>query len=130
MIVDSSVWVAYFNGQDTRHVRRLDEAILQHQPLGLIDVILTEVLQGFRDDQDFERARHVLGRLPRLALGLDTYIAAAGLFRKLRAKGITVRGTIDCIIAQACIDHDVELLAADVDFARIARHSALRLAAA
>jgi predicted nucleic acid-binding protein len=94
-----------------------------------VPVILTEVLQGFRADRDFERARVLLVRLPMLVLDVAGHAAAARLSRQLRRKGVTVRGTIDCLIAQTCIVAGVELLSTDHDFTAIARHTPLRLCA-
>jgi len=128
IVVDTTVWADWFNGRDSPEVDRLDQA-LGRQDAGLVPVILTEVLQGFRSDRDFERARALLVRLPVLSLDLEGHAAAARLFRRLRSKGITVRGAIDCIIAQTCIAAGVELLSADLDFAAIARHTTLRLCA-
>ncbi len=125
IVVDTAVWADWFNGSDSPEVARLDHA-LERQDAGLVPVILTEVLQGFRADRDFERARALLVRLPILALDSDGHVAAARLFRRLRSKGVTVRGTIDCIIAQTCITAGVELLSTDQDFAAIARHTPLR----
>ncbi len=128
IVVDTTVWADWFNGRDSAEVDRLGDA-LGGQDAGLVPVIVTEVLQGFRADRDFERARGLLVRLPVLTLDTDGHVAAARLFRRLRHKGVTVRGTTDCIIAQTCITAGVELLSADQDFAAIARHSALRLCA-
>ena len=128
IVVDTTVWADWFNGRDSPEVDRLGQA-LGRQDAGLVPVILTEVLQGFRSDRDFERARVLLVRLPVLSLDLEGHAAAARLFRRLRGKGITVRGAIDCIIAQTCIAAGVELLSADLDFAAIARHTTLRLCA-
>lgn len=128
IVVDTAVWADWFNGADSPEVDRLDHA-LERQDAGLVPVILTEVLQGFRADRNFERARILLVQLPVLTLDIDGHAAAARLFRRLRSKGITVRGTIDCIIAQTCITAGVELLSTDQDFAAIARHTPLRLCA-
>lgn len=128
IVVDTVVWADWFNGTDSPEVDRLDHA-LERQDAGLVPVVLTEVLQGFRGDRDFERARDLLVQLPLLALDLDGHVAAARLFRRLRRRGITVRGPIDCIIAQTCITAVIELLTTDQDFAGIARHTPLRLCA-
>jgi hypothetical protein len=128
IVVDTVVWADWFNGTDSPEVDRLDHA-LERQDAGLVPVVLTEVLQGFRGDRDFERARDLLVQLPLLALDLDGHVAAARLLRRLRRRGITVRGTIDCIIAQTCITAGIELLTTDQDFAGIARHTPLRLCA-
>ena len=126
IVVDTSVWAAWFNGVNSVEVGRLDEA-LERQDAGLAPVILTEVLQGFRSDRDLERARALLVRLPLLTLDVEGHVAAARLFRQLRRRGIAMRGAVDGIIAQTCIAADVELLSSDRDFVAIARHSRLRL---
>jgi predicted nucleic acid-binding protein len=126
IVVDTAVWADWFNGIASPQVTRLGHAI-DRQDAGLVPVILTEVLQGFRADRDFARARSLLLGLPLLALDVDGHVEAARLYRRLRNRGITVRGTIDCIIAQTCITASVELLSTDQDFAGIARHTPLRL---
>ena len=128
IVVDTAVWADWFNGVDSPQVGRLDQA-LDRQDAGLVPVVLTEVLQGFRADSDFVRARGLLLRLPLLALDADGHVEAARLYRRLRSRGVTIRGTIDCIIAQTCITAGLELLSTDQDFAGIARHTPLRLCA-
>jgi hypothetical protein len=128
IVVDTMVWADWFNGAQTPEVDRLDQA-LTAQEAGLTLLILTEVLQGFRVDTDFEQARAWLVRLPVLELDVDGHVAAALLFRRLRHKGITVRGVVDCIVAQTCIEAGAELLTGDRDFTAIARHAPLRLCA-
>jgi predicted nucleic acid-binding protein len=129
IVVDTTVWADWFNGTDSTAVERLGHA-LDRRDAGLAPVILTEVLRGFRSDIHFERARALLAELPLLTLDVEGHVAAARLFRRLRKKGITVRGTIDCIIAQTCIAADVELLSTDHDFQAIAQHAPLRLCGA
>ncbi len=126
IVVDTTVWADWFNGRETVEVRRLDQALADEEA-GLTPMILTEVLQGFRADSDFDRARAVLMRLPVLELDVDGHVAAAGLFRRLRRRGVTVRGAVDCVIAETCIVAGAELLTGDRDFTAIARHSPLRL---
>jgi predicted nucleic acid-binding protein len=128
IVVDTTVWADWFNEVESPAVRRLDVA-LERQDVGLVPAVLTEVLRGFRADGDFDRARGLLVQLPVLALDIEGHVAAARLFRRLRSRGVTVRGTIDCIIAQTCITAGVELLSTDQDFAAIARHTPLRLCA-
>src|SRR5262249_25257998 len=128
IVVDTTVWADWFNGAQTPEVGRLDGA-LTAQDAGLTPLILTEVLQGFRRDADFERARAWLVRLPTLEVDVAGHVAAAVLFRRLRHKGITVRGAVDCIVAQTCIAADAELLTNDRDFTAIARYTSLRLCA-
>ncbi len=126
IVVDTAVWADWFNGVAAPPTARLEQAI-DRQDAGLVPVVLTEVLQGFRRDGDFVRARDLLLGLPLLTLDAEGHVEAARLYRRVRQKGITVRGALDCIIAQTCIAAGVELLSTDRDFARIARHSPLRL---
>ena len=127
IVVDSNTWADFFNGASTPHVRRLDAALRDEEDLAVLPIIITEVLQGFRTEAGFHRARRILEALPTIQPTVDCHVRAARLFRFLRRKGVTVRGAIDCIIAQACLDIDAELLSPDVDFRRIARHTRLRV---
>ena len=127
IIVDSNTWADFFNGASTPHVERLDLALEEEEDLAVLPIIITEVLQGFRSENGFRRARRVLLALPVIEPTIDCHVRAANLFRSLRRRGITVRGAVDCIIAQTCLDVDAELLSPDVDFRRIASHMSLRL---
>jgi hypothetical protein len=127
MIVDSNTWADYFNGVALPHVECLDVALQAEEDLAVIPIILTEVLQGFRSESGFRRAHRALVSLPVIEPSLDCHVRAARLFRVLRGKGVTVRGAVDSIIAQVCLDLDAELLSPDVDFKHIARHTPLRL---
>jgi predicted nucleic acid-binding protein len=127
IIVDSNTWADFFNGASNPHVQRLNIALQEEEDLAVVPIIITEVLQGFRTDSGFQRARRVLLALPVIQPTVDCHVRAARLFRSLRQKGITVRGAVDCIIAQTCLDVDAELLSPDADFERIARHTPLRL---
>jgi predicted nucleic acid-binding protein len=127
MIVDSNTWADFFNGVSNPHVRRLDAALRQEEDLAILPIILTEVLQGFRTELGFQRARRVLVSLPVIQPSVECHVRAARLFRSLRHKGVTVRGAVDCVIAQACLDTEAVLLSPDADFEHIARHTSLRL---
>ena len=127
MIVDSNTWADFFNGTETPYVQRLDIALDKEEDLGVVPIIITEVLQGFRSDTGFRRARQVLVSLPIIHPAVECHVRAAAMFRSLRRKGITVRGAVDCVIAQACLDSQAELLSPDVDFEYISRHTKLRL---
>ena len=127
IIVDSGTWVDFFNGIESPHMKRLDAALEQEEDLAVLPIIITEVLQGFRSDTDFQRARSILVALPTIEPSVDSHVEAARLFRLLRGKGITVRGAVDCLIAQSCIETKAILLSPDVDFENIARHSTLQL---
>ena len=126
ILVDSSVWIDYFRGDATTQTEKLDR-LLGNEPLAIGDLILTEVLQGFGDDRDFNRARKLLTSLTVIDLvGQDIAIRAAKNFRTLRALGVTVRKTIDTIIATRCIESGYALLHCDRDFEPFTIHLGLR----
>lgn len=126
VLVDSSVWIDYFNGTATPETEYLD-GLLGHEPVGIGDLILTEVLQGFRRNEDYRAARELLTSLAVFdLLGQNAAIRAADHYRMLRQKGITVRKTIDVIIASFCIQHGLPLLHADRDFLPFQEHLGLR----
>jgi predicted nucleic acid-binding protein len=126
IFVDSSVWIDYFNGNETPETGKLD-TILGTSPVCLGDIVLTEVLQGFRSDKDYNTAKDLLGSLIVVNV-LNTSIAlkSADNFRTLRKKGATVRKTIDVIIATYCIENGIPLLHADRDFIPFHKHLKLR----
>jgi predicted nucleic acid-binding protein len=122
IIVDSSVWIDYFNGYNTPETFNLD-LWLGVQPIAIGDIILTEVLQGFRNDQDYEIAKTLLTSLTIYSLlGVTLAIKSAENYRKLRKKGITIRKTNDVIIATFCIENNLPLLFSDKDFIPFVTH--------
>jgi predicted nucleic acid-binding protein len=126
ILVDSSVWIDYLNGAFNPQTDRLD-ALLGREPLAMGDLILAEVLQGLISEREFERARVLFAALPVVDLcGPDVAVQAARNFRALRRLGITVRKTIDTIIATRCIEDGYSLLYADRDFDPFVRHLGLR----
>lgn len=127
IVVDSNCWGDYFNGTPTPQVQRLETALREEEDLAVLPVIITEVLQGFRSDTGFRAAKRVLTSLPVAHPSVDCHVRAAQMYRSLRRRGVTVRGAVDCIISQTCIDLGAELLSPDADFEQIARHTDLRL---
>jgi predicted nucleic acid-binding protein len=128
ILVDSSVWIDYFRGLPTPQADCLDE-LLGVEAVCIGDLILTEVLQGFVHDRDFDRARAMLATLDVVELGgRDVAVQAASYFRRLRRLGITVRKTIDTVIATRCIRDGLTLLYSDRDFDPFVRHLGLRSA--
>ena len=126
ILVDSSVWIDYFNGKPTWQTDLLDEC-LSSVPVVMGDLILTEVLQGFKSDKDFQTARTFLEALPfRQMGGYQVALQSAQNYRKLRKTGIMVRKTIDVIIATFCIIEGLTLLHDDRDFDPIASRFPLK----
>ena len=125
ILVDSSVWIDYLRGAPTPQADKLD-ALLGSVPLAIGDLILTEVLQGCATEREFNTVRKSLGTLTMVTLGgHEVAIAAARNFRKLRAHGVTVRKTIDTVIATRCILDGYELLHCDRDFEPFQRYLGL-----
>lgn len=128
IVVDSSVWIDFFNGVSSPEVERLD-GLLGVTPLAIGDLVLVEVMQGFRTDQDVATARQLFRSLALLPmLGGSNAWKAAENVRQLRRKGITVRKTIDGIIATACIEANLPLLFSDRDFQPYVEHLGLEVA--
>ncbi len=127
IVVDSSVWIDYFNGVDSTATERLD-ALLGTEPLAVGDLILTEVLQGFRSDAHYKTAKELMLSLTVLEmLGQEIAIKSADNYRALRAKGVTVRRTVDVVIATYCIEHQLPLLFEDRDFLPFVQNLRLRV---
>ena len=128
ILVDSSVWIDYFRGIATPQAEKLD-LLLGTEPIATGDLILTEVLQGFANDRDFNQARKLLASLVTVNLvGRTVAIKAAENFRALRSLGISVRKTIDTLIATHCIENRLPLLYSDKDFDPFVEHLGLRAA--
>ena len=120
-LVDTSVWVDWLRGRRGRHVARLDELLGNPVAVTITDVVLMEVLQGARDDRAFDRLRSHLEGLPfaRFADPVAGHAEAARLYLDCRGAGVTVRSSVECLIAQTAIEHDLVLLHNDRDFARM-----------
>ncbi|MBM5810442.1 MAG: PIN domain nuclease [Gammaproteobacteria bacterium] len=127
ILVDSSVWIDFFRNKPTRQAEWLDRN-LGVEGLVVGDLILAEVLQGFTDDQGFNEARRLLGQLEQVIVGgTDLAVEAARNYRRLRAAGVTVRGTVDVLIATRCLADGLRLLHSDRDFAALEQHLGLRV---
>lgn len=125
IIVDTSVWIDFFNGRVSRQTDAL-EAVLGVEPVGIGDVILLEILQGFRSETDARRARAALQAVPIVhMLGTFRAVRCAERYRTLRRLGVTVRKSADLIIASCCIDEGLPLLHADRDFDPFVEHLGL-----
>jgi predicted nucleic acid-binding protein len=127
ILVDSSVWIDYFNGNKTWQTDLLDN-LLSDVPIIIGDLILAEILQGFRSDNDFESAKSYLSDLTfRQMGGYQVAVKSAQNYRILRKKGVTVRKTIDVIIGTYCILEGLPLLHDDRDFDPMVSHLSLKI---
>ena len=129
ILVDTSVWIDFFRGNPTVQAEWLDRN-LDVEGLVVGDLILAEVLQGFGDDRGFNAAKRLLGQLEQVEVaGFDVAIEAARNYRRLRRAGVTVRGTVDVLIATRCLANGLRLLHNDRDFDAFEKHLALRVVA-
>jgi predicted nucleic acid-binding protein len=116
ILVDTSVWIDYFNGNINTHTDILDAALIEGI-VAIADIIFLEILQGFRNDKDYIKARNTLATLDQYSLFNSQMVEiCAENYRSLRKKGITIRKTNDVIIATYCINYHIPLLFKDRDF--------------
>jgi predicted nucleic acid-binding protein len=127
LVVDTSVWIDYFNGVKNPQTDFLD-TVLDNTPIIIGDLILAEVLQGFRYDPDFEKVRRTFGKFMQESMVNPALaVQSARNYRFLRQKGITVRKTMDSLIATYCIENDHQLLHNDSDFDGYEEYLGLRV---
>lgn len=128
IFVDSSVWIDYFRGTVTAQTDLLDR-LLQTEELTVGDLVIAEVLQGFSADKDFNTAKRLMTSFETIAVSdVELALKAAKNYRTLRAKGVTVRKTIDTLIATRCIEDRYLLLHDDSDFDGFETHLGLLVA--
>ena len=128
ILVDSSVWIDYFRSADTPQVALLD-SFFGRSPLAVGDLIAAEVLQGVRDEQEFKLVKKTLDAFDHIDhVGYALAIKAAENYRLIRAKGITIRKTMDTLIATRCIENGLTLLHTDRDFLPFVQHFGLKVA--
>lgn len=128
IVVDTSVWIDFLAGRRTRQALRCAALIEGGEPVALTDVIFAEVLHGLREERDAELVERHLRAFPILRLdGLADFALAATLHRTARRDGVTIRKTLDCLIAAPCVRTNAPLLHADADFDRLAECTPLRI---
>jgi predicted nucleic acid-binding protein len=127
ILVDTTVWIDLFKGQDTTEVRHLERLVGRDEDLCICGVILTEVLQGIREDREYDAVSTRFEALIYLPMAQRSFKKAAEMYRSLRRKGVTIRNAADCMIAAVAIEHDIPLLHNDRDFAPIAHHCGLKV---
>lgn len=126
ILVDTSVWIDYFNGSNSLETDLLDDA-LSNNEVAIGDLILLEILQGFRSDKDYHLAKEQLSSLHQFnLLSTELAISSADNYRVLRNKGVTIRKSADVIIATFCIEHALPLLFSDRDFIPFTHHLTLQ----
>ena len=127
ILVDTTVWVDLFAGRSTPHAERLEQSLATGEDVCTCGVILTEVLQGIRGDEEYRRTLARFDALLYLPMDRQLFIRAAELYRRLRHRGITIRKPVDCMIVAVAIRHDVMLLHNDRDFDPIEKHCGLKV---
>ncbi|MDQ3753014.1 MAG: PIN domain nuclease [Actinomycetota bacterium] len=128
IVVDTSVWIDVINEVETPVAARCVDLLGAGAPVALTDVILTEVLQGFRTEREANAVERHLRSFPLLRLAtVDDFALAARLYRQARRAGVTIRKTLDCLIAAPCVRDGVPLLHRDEDFDRLASCTELEI---
>ena len=122
ILVDTSVWIDFFGSSNAKHVKKLVSLIESKENICINGLILAEVLQGIRHDEQYKKVKSYFNSLVFLPMHYDVYEKSASIYRFLRAKGITVRKPIDCMIASSAIFHEATLLHNDKDFLPIGKY--------
>ena len=126
VIVDTTVWIDFFRDCREPHVSALESFISQKDDLCICGIILTEVLQGIREERDYDQTKNLFDKLIFLSMTHTTFIKSAEIYRSLRSRGITIRKPVDCMIASVAIEHNIPLLHNDRDFDPIEKHCGLK----
>ena len=126
VLVDTSVWIDFFQSPDAHTTTILSSLIKDHNRVMLCGPVIQEILQGIRSKKSYELARERLLKFPFVSTDRDTWLLAAALYHELRAKGVTLP-SMDVTISAIAIQNDMPLFARDTHFETVALHSALRL---
>jgi len=119
VLVDTSVWIDFFHGTQTAKVALLESLITRREDICCCGFVLTEVLQGIRNNREYLATKQILDGLIYLDCGRSTFELSATIYRELRKNGATIRNSVDCLIAATVIQHGVHLLEKDRDFEHI-----------
>ncbi len=122
LLVDSTVWIDFFHGQETRQTEKLEQCIQSRDDLCCCGFVLAEVLQGIREEREFVAAKRRFENLIYLEDNRSTFELGATIYRELRRKGITIRNSVDCLISAVVIQHGVTFLENDRDYKFIDQH--------
>lgn len=127
VIVDTTVWVDFFHGRNTPQVQILEQFLSEGEDICICGIILTEVLQGIREDSDYRKTLSRFDSFLLLKMNRSTFVKAAELYRTIQRHGITIRKTVDCMIAAVAIENNIPLLHKDKDFDPIEKFCGLRV---
>jgi predicted nucleic acid-binding protein len=127
ILVDSSVWIDLFRDQANSQVLLLEKAIFKRSNICVCGIILMELLMGIRNPKEHQRVKNNFQSLNFLDTSYETYLLASDLFRSLRQRGITIRKSVDCIIAAIAIENELLLLHNDKDFQPIEKYCGLNV---
>jgi predicted nucleic acid-binding protein len=127
VLVDTTVWVDFLNDKNTPQVQTLEQLVADEEDICTCGVILAEVLQGIREDADYRKTVSRFDSFLFLPMDRRTFVRAAELYRSLRRRGVTIRKTVDCMIAAAAIENRILLLHNDKDFDPIEKFCGLKV---
>jgi predicted nucleic acid-binding protein len=127
VLVDTTVWIDFFAAKSTPEVAELERLLNEEEDICTCGIILTEVLQGIRQDEDYRRTLSRFETFLFLPMDRSSFVRAAELYRSLRRRGVTIRKPVDCMIASVAIEHNIALLHNDRDFDPIEAHCGLKV---
>ena len=127
VLIDTTVWIDFFAGRQLPHVSVLERLIKNREDICICGIILTEVLQGIREKSEFRKTKELFNAMIFLPMPYAVFLGAAEIYRTLRRKGITIRNSVDCMIASVAIKNDIRLLHNDRDFTPIEKHLGLKV---
>ncbi len=128
VLIDTSVWIDFFKGINNRQTELLNEYLEKENPIFICPLIIQEILQGIRNDDEYRKVKSNLLNLDILSIDtVESSIGAADLYRMLRKKGVTIKKSNDCVIAYYAIYFGIHLLHNDKDFDMIAKYSDLKI---
>jgi predicted nucleic acid-binding protein len=127
VLVDTTVWINFFAAKSTPEVAELERMLNEEEDICTCGIILTEVLQGIREDEDYQRTLSRFDIFLLLPMTRQTFLRASELYRSLRRRGVTIRKSVDCMIASVAIEHDIALLHNDRDFDPIEAYCGLKV---
>ncbi|MBM4307400.1 MAG: PIN domain nuclease [Deltaproteobacteria bacterium] len=127
VLVDTTVWIDFFSAKSTPEVAELERLLNEGEDICTCGIILTEVLQGIREEEDYQRTLSRFDTFLLLPMNRQVFLRAAQIYRSLRHRGVTIRKPVDCMIASVAIEHGIALLHNDRDFDPIETHCGLKV---